>query len=265
MRYAGTMEQIRAETAIEHRNPGAPRLPTHPFRGLFVGESGCGKTHAVVEHLILDPQSPFDRVIWVAPAPSLEQPMIQRLVELHEPEEGSPQTLFLVPGLSAEGMEEVDELIEAGFADGQQTLLVIDDCICCEGNKRAIQQWVDRQFTSGRHRNQSTVMLTQRIFTPESRMARINTDVFWVSSFSDKREAKQLFQQLSPAGFAEIMQAYRHATVGRGPGSALYIDKQAEKSPNPSHRVLRFRQCGSHADGTSRGLKAVYSNLKDIE
>jgi len=37
---------------------------------------------------------------------------------------------------------------------------------------------VDRQFTSGLHRNQSTVMLTQRIFTPESRTARINTDCF---------------------------------------------------------------------------------------
>jgi len=187
-----------------------------------VGESGCGKTHAVVERLILDPDSPFDRVIWVASAPSLEQPMIQRLVELHEPEEGSPQTLFLVPGLSAKSMEEVDELIEAGFENDQQTLLVIDDCIAVQDNKRLIQQWVDRQFTSGRHCNQSTVLLTQGIFTPESRTARINTDIFWVSSFSDKREAKQLFQQLNPAVFAEIMQAYRHATVGaagQGPRS----------------------------------------------
>jgi len=45
--------------------------------------------------------------------------------------------------------------------------------------------------------------------------------VFWVASFSDKTEAKRLFQQLSPGGYEKIMEAYRHATVGRGPGSAL--------------------------------------------
>lgn len=259
------MEQIREETAIEHRNPGAPRLPTHPFRGLYVGESGSGKSHAVVEHLLLDPQSPFDRVIWCAPAASLEQPLIARLVELHEPEDGSPQTLFLVPGLSAEGMEEVDELVDAGYAADEQSLLVIDDCLCVEGNKRAIQQFIDRCFTSGRHRNLSTVMLTQRVFASDSRTVRLNTDVFVVFSFSDKREAKMLFQQLSPDGWKEIMEAYKHSTVGRGPGSALYIDKQAERSQNPSHRVLRFRQLGTRKDGSSRGLTHVYSKLSGIE
>jgi len=95
----------------------------------------------VGEHLVLDPESPFDRVIW---APSLEQPLVKRLVELHEPEDGSPETLFLVPGLSAEGMEKVDELIEAGYVEGLQSLLVIDDCICCERSNRAIQQSIDR-------------------------------------------------------------------------------------------------------------------------
>jgi len=108
-------------------------------------------------------------------------------------------------------------------------------------------------------------MLTQRIFTPESRTARVNTDVFWVSSFSDKREAKMLFQQLSPGFWKGIMQAYRHATVGPGPGSALYIDKQAEKSSNPSHRALRFCQCGNDEDGVSRGLIRCYRDLADIE
>jgi len=37
-----------------------------------------------------------------------------------------------------------------------------------------------------------------------------------MSSFSDEREAKALFQQLSPAGWKDIIAAYRHATVGRG-------------------------------------------------
>jgi len=61
------------------------------------------------------------------------------------------------------------------------------------------------------------------------------------------------------------MAAHRHPTVGRGPGSALYIDRQAEKSQDPSHRVLRFRQYGTHDDGTSMGLSTCYTQLKDIE
>ena len=212
------MDQLREETASEQNNPGAPRLPAHPFRGLWVGESGCGKTHSVIENLILDPESPFDRVIWVAPAASLEQPIIKRLEELHEPVDvpstgdvsGSPgpKTFFTVPGLGPDEIEDVEKLIGDGFDAGHQTLLVIDDCLC-EGNRKAKQLFVDRMFTSGRHRNVSTVMLVQRVFAPESRTARINCDVFWISSFGDRREAKQLFQQLAPASWKQITAAHR--------------------------------------------------------
>jgi len=263
------MESLRATSEIEHSNPGAPRLPRHPFRGLFVGESGSGKTQAVIEHLILDPQSPFERVIWCAPAPSLEQPIVQHLVELHEPATDAdgvpgPKTFHTVPGLGPDEIEDLDELINSGHEQGLQTLLAIDDCIC-EGNKREKQLFVDRCFTSGRHKNLSTILLTQRIFTPELRTARVNTDVFWVASFSDKTEAKRLFQQLSPGGYEQIMSAYRHATVGRGPGSALYIDKIAEKSTDPSHKVLRFRRCGTAKNGSSLGLSHAYSDLATID
>ena len=106
-----------------------------------------------------------------------------------------PQTFFPVPGLGVEQMEEIDELLEAGFENDQQTRLVMDDCLCCKGSKKAKNLCVDRQFTSGRR---STVMLTQRIFMPESRTAKIYTDIFCVSSFSDKREAKSLIERSPP-------------------------------------------------------------------
>jgi len=134
-----------------------------------------------------------------------------------------------VPGLGPDEIEDLDELINSGHEQGLQTLLVIDDCIC-EGNKKDKQLFVDRCFTSGRHKNLSTILLTRRVYTPESRTARVNTDVFFVASFSDKTEAKRLFQQLSPGGWEKIMEAYRHATVGRGPGSALYKKLLATRS-----------------------------------
>jgi len=46
------MDQLRKEATAEHSNPGAPRLPAHPFRGLSVGESDCGKTLSIIENLI---------------------------------------------------------------------------------------------------------------------------------------------------------------------------------------------------------------------
>jgi len=51
-----------------------------------------------------------------------------------------------------------------------------------------------------------------------------------VFSFADKREATQLLQQPSPCGFQGIVKFCHYATVRRGPGSAIYIDKQAEKN-----------------------------------
>ena len=61
------------------------------------------------------------------------------------------------------------------------------------------------------------------------------------------------------------MEAYRHATVGRGPGSALYIDKIAEKSTDPTHKVLRFRRCGTAKNGASLGLSHCYTELATID
>lgn len=61
-------------------------------------------------------------------------------------------------GLSAEGMEEVDELVEVGYGEDLQTMLVIYDRICCKGSKeqRAIQTWKDRQvYLEERNRSRS--------------------------------------------------------------------------------------------------------------
>ena len=62
---------------VKYVNRGAPRIPPHPWRGVVAGASNTGKTYAVLEHFILDPDSPFEYVIWCAPKMSLEQPKLQ--------------------------------------------------------------------------------------------------------------------------------------------------------------------------------------------
>jgi len=45
----------------------------------------------------------------------------------------------------------------------------------------------------------------------------------------------------------------------------LYIDKIAEKSTDPSHKVLRFRRCGTAKNGSSLGLSHAYTELAAID
>lgn len=232
---------------------------------LVVGESGSGKSQWVVQHLVLDEQSPYDQVIWVAPAASLEQPLVQKLIELHETEDGSPSAFIPIAGLGPEQLAEVDELTAAGAEQGLQMLVVVDDIVAVDGNRKKIELWLDRLWTPGRHLGVSCVLLTQRIFLPSSRTLRINSNGFVCFTFGDRRESKALFQQLSPSNWKDIDAAHKHAVSGRGAGAALFIDRQAEHSADPSHRVLRFRQCGTHKDGSSMGLSTCYTSLADIE
>ena len=78
---------------LEYRNPGSPILPRHPFRGLVTGSSGSGKSHWVITHWILNPETPFDRVLWCAPKTSLKQ---EKLVKLAE---AMPDAITLIEGI----------------------------------------------------------------------------------------------------------------------------------------------------------------------
>lgn len=238
----------------KYRNPGAPRLPAHPFRGCVAGMSGSGKTQWVVENLILDPQTPFDRFIWVAPKYSLEQDKVKRMEEaFKDPKAKEPlarQRFLTVEGVTSEDSQKrLMKLIDEGHKAGLQQLVVFDDLIA-----HSKSPLIAEMFTAGRHKNCSTVELVQQCFAPGTRLHRINCDIFVNFTFGDAREAKMLFQQICPNDWKKLAEAYNESTRGKGPGSYFLIDQQAARSIDPDHRILRFR---------SSSLDNVYPELAD--
>ena len=222
----------------KHSNPGAPRIPPHPWRGVIAGASGSGKTYACLEHFILDPDSPFDFVVWCAPTASLEQPKLKIAAEQ------AKMPIIFVDGLDE---EKIAAAMDQGKKTGMQGLIVIDDLM----DKSSKSPFVEKLFTAGRHSNVSTLELVQRIFTDGSRSHRLNTDLFLVFDFGARSELAKLAQQMSPMRWRDIVKAYEDAS--RSPARFLMIDGCARRSLNPEHRKLAFR----------KGFDEAYPELHD--
>lgn len=227
--------------ARKHRNPGAPRLPAHPYRLCALGQSGSGKTFWLIRHLILDEQSPFDRIIWVAPEDSLQQKIVQDMVKAFHDDKvkGIARDRFVtVDGITdPKSLEKLNAYIDEGHEQGLQQLVVLDDLISDIGKST----FVDNLFTSGRHKNLSVAELAQRCFTPGTRTHRIGTDFYAIFGFGDKTEASMLFRQIAPEDWKQLRTAYADATRG-GPGNGFVIDQLAGRSANPADHILRFRK-----------------------
>ena len=211
----------------KHDNPGSPRLPPHPWRGVIAGASGTGKTYAALEHFILDSDSPFDYVLWCGPAASLEQPKLKIAAEQAK-----------MPIHFIEGIDEakISAAMDTGKKEGLQGLIVLDDLM----DQSSKSPFVEKLFTAGRHSNVSTLELVQRIFTDGSRSHRLNTDLFLIFDFSARSELAKLAQQMSPMRWRDIVRAYEDAS--RSPARFLMIDGCARRSLNPDHRKLSFRK-----------------------
>ena len=99
------------------RNPN-PLGFIHPCRAIICGASGSGKTRFILEEVILDDKSPFDKIIFVAPKFSLEQEKIQKTKDI------LGDKLVLIEGLDE---TKIGEELEESFYEGNQTLIVFDD------------------------------------------------------------------------------------------------------------------------------------------
>lgn len=199
----------------------------HPCRAIICGASGCGKTRFILEDVILDPKSPFDKVLFVAPKFSLEQEKLQKCKEMM-----GERMIFI------EGLEEqkISEELEESFYEGNQTLIVFDDLM----NKKS--RYMTDLFTSGRHRNASIVELTQRIFTDGRRTNRVNCDYYVIFNFGDQMEFKNLAIQLEPRHYKELMDVYEDATDD--PHGCLIIDTKYKtlKDLGNDNKKLKYRK-----------------------
>jgi hypothetical protein len=214
---------IEGEKKPRNKNP---LLFQHPCRGVICGSSGTGKTRFILEDIVLHKDSPFDKVIFVAPKFSLEQEKLQIAKDM------MGERMILIEGLNE---AQIQEELENSFYEGNQTLIIFDDLM----NKKS--RYMTDLFTSGRHRNASIVELTQRIFTDGRRTNRCNTDYYVIFNFGDKLEFRNLALQLEPKHFKEIMELYDDAT--EDPHGCLIIDlKHKVHKDFKDNRMLKYRK-----------------------
>jgi len=214
---------------LDYVNDGAPILPAHPFRGIVCGSSGSGKTHWVMSQWVLNPKTPFDRVIWCAPRLSLEQEKLRNAVAV------LGGALVPIEGIDREAIQ---ALIDQYYAAKEQTLVVLDDLI-----GSAKDPYISDLFTAGRHRNVSTIQILQQIFAPGTRCHRLNTDWYYVGHFGDQREMTMLANMLasSKADAAKIVAGYKQAMQTGGQYAYFLIDGQSRGRGSERRRALAFR------------------------
>jgi hypothetical protein len=101
--------------------------------------------------------------------------------------------------------------------------------------------FINNLFTSGRHKNVSTIEITQRLFTDKGRVNRLNTSYFVLFPFGDKLEITNLARQINPLKFKKIIEAYDTATSHKF--GCLIIDKNYHNLdlPHAKKKLLNFR------------------------
>jgi len=190
-------ENSRLKTRSHKVEMEAPQMP---FRALFVGTSGSGKTgtltRLILEHYPPKPLGPLRRLVWVCPSDSKTQTDIVALREAFGEE-------FIELDASAGFSQKLkSDIIAALKKDRKEVgnewpadaLLVLDDCMSSGGRGTFIQDLYSRS----RHLGASVCELAQRIFTGDrsSRGQRLNTGYFFCFFFPSQKEVKTLLNQI---------------------------------------------------------------------
>lgn len=191
-----------------------------PFRALVVAKTGGGKTHWVIERLLLAPGAEHNlarkstAVVILAPGHSLRQGAYVRLLEVANDVQPKAKTFEVDEKFTSVQAEEIQKHIRANHDAGKKTLVIADDLVSLRS--MPVASLIDALAVSGRHHGASLVCLAQRGFSPIfSRTLRMNTD-FYVLGRLDPSEFRTLFAQIAPkSAVPELLAAWRDATSRR--------------------------------------------------
>lgn len=212
--------------------------PKPPFRALVCGASGCGKT-VEVGSLLLDhyPPDKVHRIVWVAPAYSLSQPVVDAL-------EGAYPVFKKIDG--SDGWthtvrEEIEKALNKGRSRGKDgfypndCMLVVDDMLAA--GKR--DKFVANLYTTARHLGVSILELAQRVFAGDSsaRTQRLNCTHFWLFGFpGGPAEVKHLLQQTEDKENAKTLYEEYRRIVANDKHGFLFLDLTAPEGDKKRYR-----------------------------
>ena len=217
------VDKILQNNEVKPRNKNPLQLQ-HPFRCMSVGRSGSGKSYWVLKNIVMSKDSPFDKVIWMAPEFSLQQSKLQEAKKVMKGK------LDLIPDLDVEKLKEIID----NKPKNQQMLIVLDDLI-----NKVDSPIINDLFTSGRHNNISTIEILQQVYAGKNRRQRLNSNYFILHEFPDKSEIQRLLQQLEPKNYKKLMDAYEECIKKKDNKGCLIVDTNS--SSMKGGELLKYR------------------------
>ena len=121
-----------------------------PFRMMILGASGCGKTHYMLKMLEEEYKGHFEYVFIVCPT-------FKYNTTCHEWKYIKDPDIFTV-GFSHDEVEYYLQIITE-FAEGTNSLIILDDCAQSKAVKNRTSELVNLAF-SGRHMGVSIIVIT---------------------------------------------------------------------------------------------------------
>ena len=203
-------------------------LPSLPCRILALGNSGSGKTVAII-NMITDPRfygrKPWERVYWCSPTASVDDALaplrsyVENVLRQNQEEDPTFHDHIDVPFLQSriERQRKITERMKAmnprpkkGFG----ILIVLDDLADAKRNLQQCGQLVDSLFIKARHWGVSVVLSTQKLRLPLiSPCVRVNVTAVFVWRLRSAYEKAQYLEEYSalvPKAVLETM--YDEAT-----------------------------------------------------
>ena len=179
-------------------------MPNAPFRMLMASPSDSGKTNTLI-HMLQAPLVFYDKIYLYER--NLEQKKYQQLSDLFD----MLSQKVNYPIMEVSNDKGCIQPLEALDRDSQK-IVIFDDFIT-EKNQKPIVKY----FTGGRHRNCSSIYLSQSYYnTPKT--IRLNCTHFCIGEFPTKQEQNSICNELGVTREQYVNATYK-------PYSFLYVDK----------------------------------------
>ena len=219
------------ENKIEHNSKWS-YIPDHPYRILFVGGSGSGKTNALLN--LINNQPDIDKIYLYAKDPYERkyQYLIKKREKVGLDHLNDPRAFIEY----SNDMQDVYKNIE-DYNPGKKRkiMIVFDDMIADMINNKKLNPVVTELFIRSRKINISIVFITQSYFkVPKD--VRLNSTHFFIMKIPNKREVQQVaLNHLFDIYYRDFMKIYKKCTAD--PYSFSVNDTTL-----PSDDPLRFRR-----------------------
>ena len=224
-------DEYTNENIIKH-NSKWPYIPDHPYRILIIGDSGSGKTNALLN--LINNQPDIDKIYLYAKDPyeAKYQYLINKCEKVGLDHFNDPKAFTEYSSDMQDVYKNIEEYnpIKKG-----KVLIVFDDVIADVIDNNKLNPIVTELFIRGRKLNISIVFITQSYFkVPKD--VRLNSTHFFLMKIPNKRELQQIaLNHSSDIDFKDFMKIYKKYT--KEPYSFLVNDATL-----PSDDPLRVRK-----------------------